>query len=58
MPKSYLKIGKHNNCLVNSQLAYPFLFQLNSLVFKKPYEFFQFFFHVFQNTVFEKKLRL
>ena len=40
---------------MNNQVTYPFLFQMNFLIFQNPYEFFQFFFTGLKKTKILKK---
>ena len=57
MAKSYLKISNKNNCPTNSRIAFPF-FSNEFIDFSESMWNFSIFFHVYENTVFEKKSRL
>ena len=41
--KKVSKICQKNNCFINNQMTYCFLFQINLLIFQNPYEFLNFF---------------
>ena len=57
MMKSYQQIGKQFNCSINNQLTYLFLISSELIDFSESIWIKNIFFYVFQNTVFEKKIR-